>query len=145
MTEPLKYVVGYDGSAASKRAIDFAAEIAGRSGAVLVIAYVLDWSPYSFLTPEELESRHRRRTQELERAAETVKPIEDRLAATGLNVSTIIKYGHVADTLSAICTAEKATQVFIGRMGENSLSARLFGSVAGSLAQVAPVPCTIVP
>jgi len=33
----------------------------------------------------------------------------------------------------------------VGRMGQSGLTARLFGSVAGTLAQAAPVPCTIVP
>ena len=41
--------------------------------------------------------------------------------------------------------AEGAAQIFIGRTGSSSLMDRIFGSVAGSLAQIAPVPCTIVP
>ena len=50
-----KFLIGYDGSPASKRAADFALNSARTHGASLVIAHVLEWSPYSFLTPEEIE------------------------------------------------------------------------------------------
>lgn len=140
-----KIVVGYDGSDASNRALDFAVERAQKTGASLVIAHVLEWSPYSFLTPTELEERHKRRGEELNRAKSALMdPVVAKLADSGVAVETVIKYGHIADTLSAICK-DGASQIVIGRDGKNSLGARIFGSVAGSLVQTAPVPCTIVP
>ena len=63
-----KYVVACDGSAASERALAYAIDHARRDGASLLVAHVLEWSPYSFLTPEELEERHKRRGEELARA-----------------------------------------------------------------------------
>lgn len=141
-----KYVVGYDGSAASRRAVDFAIDRAGASGATLVVAHVLEWSPYSFLTPEELEERHKRRGEELARAQSAViDPLEKEISSKGITVETVIRYGHIADTLCAIAKEQDAAQVFIGRQGESGFAARVFGSVAGSLAQSSPVPCTIVP
>lgn len=141
-----KFVVGYDGSEESKRAVSFAVTQAKASGAGLVIAHVLEWSPYSFLTPEELSERHKRREEELKRAeAAIMAPVRDSLGDSGVGVETVIKYGHVADTLVKIAKDVGAEQMFIGRTGESGLSARVFGSVAGNLAQSAPVPCTIVP
>lgn len=141
-----KYVVGYDGSDASKRAVDFALDRAKASGASVVVAHVLEWSPYSFLTPEELEERHKRRGEELARARSAVtEPLEKAVAASGVTVETVIKYGHIVDTLCVIAKEHEATQMFIGRQGESGFAARVFGSVAGSLAQCSPVPCTIVP
>ena len=141
-----KFVVGYDGSEESRRAMDFAASQAKTSGAGLVVAHVLEWSPYSFLTPEELAERHKRREEELARAEKAVMgPVRENLADSGVKVETVIKYGHVADTLNLIAKESGAEQMFIGRTGQNGLSARVFGSVAGSLAQIATVPCTIVP
>ena len=141
-----KFVVGYDGSDAANRALDFAVDRAKSQGGSVVIAHVLEWSPYSFLTPSELEERHKRRGEELARAEKAlIAPAVERLADSGVTVETAIKYGHIADTLSAICSETGATQIVIGRDGENSLGARIFGSVAGSLVQTAPVPCTIVP
>ncbi|SEW02156.1 Nucleotide-binding universal stress protein, UspA family [Aliiroseovarius sediminilitoris] len=141
-----KIVVGYDGSDSSKATLDFAVRLAKSQGAALVVAHVLEWSPYSFLTPNEIEERHKRRGEELERAEKAVlTPVVKGLADSGVKVSTALKYGGIADTLCDIVKAEGATQVIVGRTGNSGLSSRIFGSVAGTLAQISPVPVTIVP
>lgn len=141
-----KIVVGYDDSESAKAALDFAASLATSSGSELVIAHVLEWSPYSFLTPEELEERHKRRKEELERAETALlSPAKASAEAAGAKATTVMKYGHIAETLVDIIKDEGASQIVIGRTGHSSISSRLFGSVAGSLAQVSPVPVTIVP
>ena len=140
------YVVACDGSEASGRAVRFAIDRAKVSGASLVLAHVLEWSPYSFLTPTEPEERHKRRGEELKRAeAAILVPVVESLRDSGIQVSTSLKYGHIAATLVEIAKSEGADQIVIGRNGEPGLSSRVFGSVAISLAQAAPVPVTIVP
>lgn len=140
------FVVGYDGSTASRRALDFAIERAAAQGGSVMIAHVLEWSPYSFLTPNELEERHKRRGEELARAEEALMtPVVKDVSDKGVEITTSIKYGKIPDVLCTIAKDCDASQIFVGRDGENSLSARVFGSVAGSLVQIAPVPCTIVP
>lgn len=140
------FVAAYDGSPAGRRAVDFALAQAKAAGASLVVAHVLEWSPYSFLTPEEIEERHKRRGEELARAESAVMtPLLDSLKSSGVKVTSEIKYGHVAETLCDLAKAHSAAQIFIGRTGQSTIVERLFGSVAGSLAQIAPVPCTIVP
>ena len=62
---PNIYLVAYDGSPTSRRTAEFAAERAKLANAHLHIVHVLEWSPYSFLTQEELAERHQRRTEEL--------------------------------------------------------------------------------
>ena len=142
----LKYVVACDGSTASGRAIKVAVEQSKLSGASLLLVHVLEWSPYSFLTPEELEERHKRRNEELKRAQEAlVDPVIKSLSDEGIEASAVIRYGHVTQTLAEIAEKEGAAQMFIGRTGESSLSRLVFGSVAAAMAQIAPVPCTIVP
>lgn len=141
-----KFVVGYDGSDASRRALDFAITRASAQGGSILIAHVLEWSPYSFLTPTELEERHKRRGEELERAKTAIMdPVLKEVSGQGVEIETSIKYGNIAEVLCAIAEESGADQVFIGRDGQSSLSARVFGSVAGVLVQVSPVPCTIVP
>ena len=143
---PEKYIVACDGSSASERALNFAIAHAKTSGASILVAHVLEWSPYSFLTPEELEERHKRRGEELERAHKAlIDPLVKSATDKGVKVDTVIKYGHVAETLVDIAEKEGATQMFIGRTGHSSIAARVFGSVAVTMAQVAPVPCTLVP
>ena len=141
-----KFIVGYDGSAASRRALDFAIERAKAQGGSVLIAHVLDWSPYSFLTPTELEERHKRRGEELARAdSAVIAPIVEEVSGAGVTISTAIKYGKVADVLADLAKDAGESQLVIGRDGESGLAARVFGSVAGALVQVSPVPCTIVP
>lgn len=143
---PGKIVVGYDASDASTRALNFAVERAKAEGTGVIIAHVLEWSPYSFLTPEEIEERHKRRSEELKRAEEAVvAPAVKALADSGLQVETAMKFGHIADTLCRIANEEGASQIVVARTGETGLASRIFGSVAGSLIQSAPVPVTIVP
>ena len=141
-----KIVVGYDGSDSSSATLDFATGLAKARGGTIVIAHVLEWSPYSFLTPEELEERHKRRGEELERAEKAVlAPVVKKMKDSGVEISTSLKYGHIAETLCNIAMEEGADQIVIGRTGNSAFSSRVFGSVAGSLAQASPVPVTIVP
>jgi nucleotide-binding universal stress UspA family protein len=141
-----KIVVGFDDSESAKTALAFAAGLAKAQGAELVVAHVLEWSPYSFLTPEEIEERHARRKEELQRAETALlAPVVKSLKADGLNVSTELRYGNITETLCTIVEEAGASQIVIGRTGHASMTSRLFGSVAGSLAQAAPVPVTIVP
>jgi nucleotide-binding universal stress UspA family protein len=143
---PETFVVAYDGSASGQRAVDFAVGAARRSGATLLIVYVLEWSPYSFLTAEELAERHARRKEELSRAESAVMaPLLARLQDTGVVIETAIRYGNVTETICQMATESGAGQIIAGRTGEAGMLTRLFGSVAGALVQIAPVPCTIVP
>ena len=140
------FVVGYDDSPSSRRAVDFALEQAESAGASVVIAHVLEWSAYSFLTPEELEERHGRRKEELARAeVAVIKPVIEQISQKGIEVDSELRYGNIADTLCAIARERNATQLIIGRTGDAGVVSRIFGSVAGALAQSSPVPCTIIP
>jgi len=141
-----KFVVGYDGSAAARRALDFASRRAKAQDAALLLVHVLEWSPYSFLTPTELEERHKRRREEMERAeAAVIAPVMADLSATGLSVTPFLRYGKTAEILCDVARSEGAVQIIVGREGHSQLEARIFGSVAGALVQTSPVPCTIVP
>lgn len=141
-----KFVVGYDGSVSARRALDFAVDRARAQGGTIVLAHVLEWSPYSFLTPSELEERHMRRQEELERAEKAItSTVVAELKDAGMPVETVIRYGNIAEILCRIADEEDAVQIIVGRDGKSGIGARLFGSVAGALVQSAPVPCTIVP
>ncbi|MDJ0947285.1 MAG: universal stress protein [Alphaproteobacteria bacterium] len=139
-------LVGIDGSEGGRRAADFAAERAKAGKARLVVAYVIEWSPYTFNTPEENEMRHKRREEEIERAtSEVLDPQVAELKKTGLQVEGMVRHGHAAEVLSSLAKETGACQIFIGRKGLSKLQMMLFGSVAGSLVQISPVPVTVVP
>lgn len=142
------YIVGVDGSEASVRAAHYAVKNAAKSGASVKILHVLEWSPYSFLTPEELEERHIQRGKELERTKSAIiDPLVKELttATEGVTITGQVYYGQVAKKLNQYCDETKAEKIFIGRNGSGALSERLFGSIPSALLQCANVPVTVVP
>ena len=138
------YVVAFAGD--DTRALDYALALASRSGARLHIAHILEWSAYSFLTPQELEERHSRRKDELARAQEAIlNPALARAAGRNVKASGEIRYGSAADLLIEIAKTQKAAGIIAGRTAATGFSARLFGSIAVALATSSPTPVTIVP
>lgn len=142
----MTWLVGLDGSDGGRRAVEFAAARARAADTRLVVAYVIEWSPYTFNTPEENEIRHRRREEEIERArTQVLDPIVGELRAGGVEVEGVVRHGHAAEVLSGLAGEFGAAQIFVGRLGQSRIAALLFGSVAGSLAQISRVPVTVVP
>ncbi len=140
------FLIAVDDSPGSNKAVDFATTQAKRAGADLTVAYVIEWSPYSFNTPEENAERHKRREEEIDRASsQIVDPVVAKLKAAGLNAQGMVRHGHPAHTLAAIAEELDASQVFIGRLGASGLKSMLFGSVAANLVQSSSVPVTVVP
>ena len=111
------FIVGYDGTASAKRAVEFAGELAKESKAAVHLVHVLEWSAYSFLTPEELNERHKRRKEEMSRANAILEPVTNELKAKGVNATHEIRYGHAGELLCEIADDMKARQIVIGRVG----------------------------
>ncbi len=139
------YVVAYEGE--DRSVLDFAIERARRNSASLHLVHILEWSPYSFLTPQELAERHKQRNQEMARAETAImNPAVAHAKAEGVaNVTSELRYGSVADLLADIAKQRNATFIFVGRSGGGSIAARVFGSVPIALAQISTVPVVIVP
>lgn len=140
------FLIAVDDSAGSNKAVDFALTQAKRAGADLVVAYVIEWSAYSFNTPEENAERHKRREEEIDRASgQVVEPVVAKLEAAGLNATGSVRHGHPAQTIVELAEENNVSQIFIGRLGASGLKTLLFGSVAANLVQTSSVPVTVVP
>ncbi len=140
-------VVGYDGSEPGNRALEYAKRLAGLIGECeLRLVFVIEWSPYSFHTPQELEERHARRDEEISRAHKAVlDPAVDAAKAEGFNVASEVRHGDAASILDEIARERGATQIVIGRVGARNVRERLFGGVSGNLVATSTVPVTIIP
>ena len=139
-------IVAVDGSPGCERALDTAIDFAKAMGAGLTVAHVIEWSAFSFHTPEELAERHRRREEELERAKDVlVSPAAAKVEGAGLSCDTVVRHGNPAETLVTLANELGAAQIFVGRKGQSKINALLYGSVAGSLVQISSVPVTVVP
>ena len=116
------------------------------NGSKILVAHVIEWSPYSFNTVEENAIRHKRREAELDRAqTEVIDPVVARLREKGIEASGIVRHGHIAKTLKALADENEVNTIVIGRQGASNMVAQLFGSVSGTLVQIADQPVTVVP
>lgn len=140
------FVVAYEGGENGSAVFDFAIARAKKNDASLLIVHVLEWSPYQFLTPQELEERHARRREEVERAQKAiVDPALARAREAGVEAEARLHYGSVVPLVSKAAEEAGASMIFVGRSGAESFASRVFGSVPLGLAQVASVPVVIVP
>ena len=100
----VKIVVGLDGADSGERALAFAKDLAGKIGACeLLVVYVIEWSPYTFQTPEENAARHKRREEEISTAtSRVVDPAVAALTEAGFTASGLVRHGDVAETLNDI-------------------------------------------
>ena len=141
-----KILVALDGSEGGRRALSVAVDHARLTKSNLLLAYVIDWSPYSFHTPEELSERHKRRESEIQRANDSVlHPEASALADSGVPVETVVRHGKIAETLVELSEEHNASQIYIGKLGESRMRSMIFGSVTAALVQTSSVPVTVVP
>lgn len=139
-------MVGVDGSNCGGRALQYAVEHARTSGARLYVAYVIEWSPFSFSTVQENMERHKRREEELKRAhSEIIDPIVTTLTSEGIDVVGLVRHGDVAETLHTLAKENDVSNIIVGRQGTSKLKAHVFGSVGSHLVQSADCAVTVVP
>lgn len=141
-----RLLIGLDGHASGEKALDYAKRMAKLIGdCELVIAYVVEWSPFSFQTPEENAERHKRREEEIGLAMErVVAPAEASLKADGVATRGIVRHGSVADVLDDIAKEEGVEQIIVCRSSEGGFASRIFGGSTASLVMNASVPVTVV-
>ncbi|SEK23774.1 universal stress protein [Pacificibacter marinus] len=142
----VKIVIGLDGTETGERALIFAKDLASRiEGCELLVAYVIEWSPFTFQTAEENAQRHKRREQEIALAnSRIVEPAVASLTQAGFKASGVVRHGDVAETLNKITVAQGGSQIIVGRTSANGISKRLFGSSTQNLVMHADVPVTVV-
>jgi len=134
-------VVGFEGDEASERALDRAAEIARRDGAVLIVTSIArplasgaaarGIGPYDPADPPE---EHR---AELERARELV-------AARGIEAELDLGVGEPADAIVALAERRGADLIVVGTHERHFLDRLLHGSVSEAVGKRAHCDVLIV-
>lgn len=139
-------VVGLDGHGSGERALAHGEQLAKLIGDCdLIVAYIVEWSPYSFQTAEENAERHKRREEEISTAKERiVDPSVKKLTEAGLSAKGMVRHGDVATSLIAISEENNAIQIVVGRSSEGGFAKRIFGSATSNLVMSANVPVTVV-
>jgi len=141
-----KLIVGLDGIEPGDRALTHAKRLSKLIGdCTIELVYVIEWSPYSFQTPEENAMRHKRKKEEIKTATERViAPALTALKKEGYTANGHVFHGDAAELLNSVAVEQKAEQIIVARSKESGFAAKLFGSVTAKLVMSADVPVTVV-
>jgi nucleotide-binding universal stress UspA family protein len=134
-----RILIGYDGSAASRKAFDTAAALAVRDGAELVVLSVCrppevgdDVETEAVI--ENSRAFHRRLLDELRAGA----------SAAGLSVRYEVAVGHPAEQIMYHADASEADLIVVGDRGRSKFARLLLGSVSKQVVQYAARPVLVV-
>lgn len=139
-------LIGLDGESSGDKALAYGKRMCELIGdCEILVAYVIEWSPFSFHTPEENEQRHNRREEEIATATDrVVAPALATLEKAGVKARGMVRHGDVADTINLIAIEEKAEFIVVARSSAGGFSNRIFGSSTANLVMNASVPVTVV-
>ncbi len=132
-------LVGYDGSPAAQRALDFALQLARGLGAHVRVLYAV---PLPTGSPEAVAS--------LLADPEALHPgmaalIAERAARAGVQADFGVVPGSAGDVLLAAIRQGGVDQLVIGSSGRGTLARWLLGSVMSTLVGNSQIPVTVVP
>ena len=137
---PPRVVVGYDGSATARAAVELAARRAAPDGEVIVVnAYSLPADWYGWPAYAELLQLPEREGQALlDRVAEDVPALNE------VAFETELIGGRPASVIESVAAARRADEILVGTRGFGAARAML-GSTAHELLHLAQRPVTAVP
>lgn len=134
--------MGVDGSPASHKAARLAADVAGRFGAGLTLAYVVPrllLPPDAYgLTVAEVEAEHRSHADEVLGQARAA------LGEAGAAAETSVLYGPPAEALVEAAGAVGADLVVVGSHGHGAVARVLLGSTTDRVVHLAGCPVLVV-
>jgi nucleotide-binding universal stress UspA family protein len=143
-----RILVATDGSEAADRAVDYAAALAKREGADLLIANVVGGYglPDGFFT-RLIDAKQASVKEMLDSiSAETLTKARERARAAGADsIQLDSRMGEVAETVIDIAKEKAVNAIVVGKRGAGPLERLLLGSVSRKLASLAPVPVIVVP
>ena len=137
-----RILVGFDGSAHSRRAVEVAGEIAGRFGSTLTIAIVRPTKPTEELA--RLEA-----LVPIDRDGRTLSSLLDEMRATALArgakvLEPVMLHGEVLESLLAYLAKNPQDLLVVGSRGLSPGRRLLLGSVSSGLVNSAQCPVLVV-
>jgi nucleotide-binding universal stress UspA family protein len=135
---PGSIVVGYDGSAGSRAALDEAARLATGLGLEVVITFGYGVQPSGGETAD-----HRRLLEE--RGSRLADEAMARLAELGVRGSIAIVDERPAESLVRVAEERGAEMIVVGTRGEGPLAGALLGAVPYKLVHRSTIPVLVVP
>lgn len=131
------FLVPYDFTPCSRRACDYAMELAAAVGGAVCLLYVLE--PFEItLTMAERKSLFAAAQKQLDAAALALRPHV-------VEVDTMILEGVPAERIEATVRERDIDLVIMGTHGRRGISRLLLGSVSAAVLRTSSVPVTTVP
>lgn len=139
-----RIVVAYDGSAYSKKALEWTTKIANCS---VIIDVVMVLTPSVIFGNIEdaagYTAKELKKTAEIE-AAKKMAIIHERCTTQGLQIQTTILFGNIVDEILKYADESKATMIICGTRGIGGFKGLLVGSIAHRLVTYSQIPVLIV-
>lgn len=137
-------VVGVDGSAGSRAALQFAADEAVRRGGAVLRAVSAWQYPYIALAPAPLGGAVAPAPEMQAAAEEALESVLAEFAVpAGVTVERVVREGSAAHVL--LEEAADATLLVVGARGHGGFTGLLLGSVATQCVNHARVPTAVIP
>lgn len=137
---PSRILVGIDGSATSMRAGAYAAGLARRQGAQLIVLYVATPNPMAAQLPTTAAAMMQ---TQAEIGQQLRAAVVDGAALIGISAEFVQRRGNAYRELIAVAAELRVDAVVIGASMKSGR--RFVGSLAGRLVRDATWPITVVP
>ena len=144
-----KILFGTDGSASSRKALEFAVEMASRYEAQLYVLHVISSTEIpvdilEYVSAEDIEDSPA--SVYLEKIGlKIIHQSEKECKATGCeNVHTVVLRGDPADTIIKFAREEAFDVIILGSRGFRGIKGKLLGSVSRKVSHAADCTCIIV-
>jgi nucleotide-binding universal stress UspA family protein len=134
-----RIVLALDGSALARRALPYAAALAGRAGARLLLVRAAMAHPFF---QDDLAAAQAAAIGEAEADLEAAAK---ELRADGLHVETRVCYGPAAPTIVEEARLSRADLIALSTHGRGGLGRWVYGSVADRVLREAETPVLVVP
>ncbi len=136
-----RILVGVDGSADSRAALEFAAELAEQLGAEVVAVHALGLLDYLQPGDEPVPTSSHREEITAAFQDEWCEPLDRR----GVRGRRIVEDGPPAMVLLRLADAESVDMIVVGSRGVGGFPELLLGSTSMQIVQHATVPVTVIP
>ena len=143
-----RILVATDGSEAADRAVDYAAGLATREKADLLIANVIGgYGLPDGVFARVIDAKQAPLKEMLNSiSAQTLTKARERARAVGAEpIQLESRAGDVAETVIDIAKEKAVNAIVVGKRGAGPIGRLLLGSVSQKLVNLAPVPVIVVP
>ena len=135
-----KFVVAYDGSPGSKKALALAANLAKGLSAKLILIRVLDPAR---LIDSEINDVAKARAHYERRYGESLATAKEQLAELGDAVTMEVLEGNPAETIIDFAHREQAQMIIVGTRGLGGFKRLMLGSMAQALVTYSDIPVLV--